>query len=170
MKLEEALPIAEMVRATLAPHCEPGRCVIAGSIRRRKAEVGDIEIVCIPQQTTTDLFGGHEMACPQFCRAVDQWPKLKGSATGRYTQRWVMEPRQIKLDLFMTRPHAWGMILSIRTGPAEFSAGLASAANARGYRMFGGELWRSGRLVNVWDEEDLFRKLDVKWKEPEERT
>lgn len=37
----------ELVRL-LAPHCQPGYCQIAGSIRRRKPTFGDIEIVCLP--------------------------------------------------------------------------------------------------------------------------
>lgn len=43
MKLEQALEIAEKVKALLAPHCE--RIEIAGSIRRKKPDVKDIEIV-----------------------------------------------------------------------------------------------------------------------------
>ena len=35
MNLDRALTIAENIRAQLAPHCDPDRCVIAGSVRRR---------------------------------------------------------------------------------------------------------------------------------------
>ena len=52
MKYEEALKIAEEVKALLAPHCL--RIEIAGSIRRKKPEVKDIEIVAYPSPTTPD--------------------------------------------------------------------------------------------------------------------
>ena len=56
MKLQQAREIAEGVKAKLAPHCE--RIEIAGSIRRGKPVVGDIEIVCVPHQVQAmDLFG-----------------------------------------------------------------------------------------------------------------
>jgi DNA polymerase/3'-5' exonuclease PolX len=57
MNLHTAQPIADRVRDLLAPHCD--RIEIAGSIRRQKADVGDIEIVAIPKTVTDgDLFGG----------------------------------------------------------------------------------------------------------------
>jgi DNA polymerase/3'-5' exonuclease PolX len=45
--LARAVSIAETTRAALAPHCE--RIAIAGSVRRRRSFVGDIELVCIPR-------------------------------------------------------------------------------------------------------------------------
>lgn len=47
MILSRAKVLAEEVRQVLAPYCE--QIEIAGSIRREKAEVGDIEIICIPK-------------------------------------------------------------------------------------------------------------------------
>ena len=43
MEYNKALEIAEKTKAQLAPYCE--RIEIAGSIRRKKPDVGDIEIV-----------------------------------------------------------------------------------------------------------------------------
>lgn len=53
MKYEDAILIAERVKAELEPHCE--RIEIAGSIRRKKPEVKDIEIVAIPKPYETGL-------------------------------------------------------------------------------------------------------------------
>jgi len=47
MELEKAKAIAEQIRVLLRPACN--RIEIAGSIRRRKPEVGDIELLCIPK-------------------------------------------------------------------------------------------------------------------------
>lgn len=46
--LSEAKTIALEIYELLKPHCE--RIKIAGSIRREKAFVNDIEIVCIPKK------------------------------------------------------------------------------------------------------------------------
>lgn len=46
MRLQRALEIAQKVLKKLEPHCE--RISIAGSVRRMKYDVGDIEIVAIP--------------------------------------------------------------------------------------------------------------------------
>ena len=54
MNLQQAQQIAERIKSELAPHCD--RIEIAGSIRRKKPEVKDIEIVCIPKPYETGLF------------------------------------------------------------------------------------------------------------------
>ena len=52
-----AVAIAEEVRALLAPACE--RLEVAGSIRRRRPDVGDVELVAVPKTAPArlDLFG-----------------------------------------------------------------------------------------------------------------
>ena len=59
MQLEKAEKIARKYVDLLAPFCE--RIEIAGSTRRKKPEVGDIEIVCIPKQIN-DLLNNSESA------------------------------------------------------------------------------------------------------------
>ena len=54
MEYEVAIEIAEKVKALLLPHCE--RIEIAGSVRRKKPNVKDIEIVAIPKPFDTGLF------------------------------------------------------------------------------------------------------------------
>ena len=57
MELTQAQAIAREWQTLLAPACE--RIEIAGSIRRGKPEIKDIDLVCIPKiQTEPDLFGG----------------------------------------------------------------------------------------------------------------
>ena len=47
MKYENAIVIANQALSELAPNCE--RIELAGSIRRKKAEVKGIEVVAIPK-------------------------------------------------------------------------------------------------------------------------
>ena len=70
MELQKAYKIAQQLVHVLKPHC--ARIEIAGSIRRMKAQVGDIEIVCIPKPYETGLFESG------FAKVVNQWPKIKG--------------------------------------------------------------------------------------------
>ncbi|GAG03807.1 unnamed protein product, partial [marine sediment metagenome] len=46
MRLTEATKIAEEIKSWLSPYCQT--IEIVGSVRRRKAEVGDVELLCIP--------------------------------------------------------------------------------------------------------------------------
>ena len=53
--LPDAERIAAAIVADLAPFC--ARIQVAGSVRRHKAVVGDIEIVAIPRYAPTGFFG-----------------------------------------------------------------------------------------------------------------
>lgn len=66
----DALTIAELVVAQLAPHCE--RIQIAGSIRRKSRTVKDVEIVCIPKPYETGLF----LCCGAIAEARGKENKL----------------------------------------------------------------------------------------------
>jgi DNA polymerase/3'-5' exonuclease PolX len=161
-----ALAIAEQCRAALAPFC--ARIEIAGSIRRGKPQVKDIELVAIPNLVPTGLFGDELVTDPDFCAVVNQWPAVKGTPEGRYTQRRL--PEGIVLDLFMAHADNWGSILLIRTGDWEFSKYFMGTVLPRhGYQHHDGYVWRDGLKVPVREECELFALVGMPYIEPSQR-
>lgn len=161
MKLTLARAIADRVVAQLAPHCH--RAEIAGSLRRLKPDVGDIEIVAIPKPYDVGLFASG------ISLVVDQWPKVRGELPCKYTQR--MLPEGIALDLFFATPENWGLIFAIRTGSADYSHHVLACGWVRnGYKCSNGMLCRDGMHVPVPEERDLFRLSGVTWCDPRCRT
>ena len=161
MELQQALSIAEKVKKQLAPFCD--RIEIAGSIRRKKPEVKDIEIVAIPKPFETGLFESG------IATVVNQWEKVKGELPCKYTQRIL--PEGIKLDLFFAERANWGLILAIRTGSAEYSHKvLATEWVKRGYKSEGGYLTTNGHAVALHEEQDLFKRLGLPYVAPEKRN
>lgn len=157
---KNAKAIADEVLRQLAPHCD--RIEIAGSIRRKKETIGDVEIVAIPKPYDVGLFASG------IATVVDQWPAIKGELPCKYTQRIL--PCGMKLDLFFATPDNWGLILAIRTGSAEFSRDvLARGWVANGYRSDKGMLHSGGVAIPTPEEEDLFRRCGVEWVYPEAR-
>jgi len=160
----EALKIAYEILALIKPHCY--RAEIAGSIRRQKPEVKDIEIVAIPKPYQSGLFEDG------MASVVNQWTKVKGEMEYeqcRYTQRIL--PSGIKLDLFFAKETNWGLIFAIRTGSSEYSHKvLANAWVARGYHSIGGELTQRGKTYEVREEKDLFERLSIPYLEPQYRN
>lgn len=170
MKLLEALHIATTLVYDLQPHCD--RIEIAGSCRRQKAEVKDIEIVCIPKPFEVGLFESG------IATVVNQWEKVKGDITpqARYTQRKIRYKegkgfKYIKLDLFICTPFNWGLIMVYRTGSAEFNMMWLQEAKARGYDMREGNLFIAGRRdpTAVYEERDLFGRIGMDYVEPRNR-
>ena len=160
MELEKALKIAEQVREQLSPHCE--RCEIAGSVRRRRAHVKDIEIVAIPKPYDVGLFESG------IATVVNRWKKVKGELPCKYTQRIL--PGGIKLDLFFATPDNWGLIYAVRTGSALYSHNiLANRWVKFGYKSKDGILERNGKKYFIREEMDLFKLLGLPWVWPQDR-
>jgi len=181
---------AQKVKEFLAPHCE--RIEIAGSIRRKKPQIKDIEIVCIPKKIVAGLFYDETIVHPAFIEAVNRLPKIKGEPTGKYTQRtWrALAPNIfsishggpdfigvcINVDIFIATPENWGLIYALRTGPADFAHyKILKAVSESGYFMRDGYLRRTEAgpqfcdLAPVPEEEIFFAKIGLPWIEPEER-
>src|SRR3972149_6870743 len=135
---KEAKEIADKLVMLLSPHCY--RIEIAGSIRREKDIVGDVEICCIPKPYQTGLFQDG------IAEIVNQWQKVKGEleyGKTKYTQRIL--PEGIKLDLFFAEEGNWGLIFAIRTASADYSHKvLATGWVKRGYKSEGGYLIKNG--------------------------
>ena len=160
MKLDQAMTIAERVKTQLMPYCD--RIEIAGSIRRHKPEVGDIEVVLIPKPYDIGLFTSG------IALIVNTWTKVRGELPCKYTQR--MLPDGIALDLFSATKKNWGLIYAIRTGSADYSHRVLACGWVRnGYKSANGMLSRNGVVVQVHEEHDLFRLAGVQWVEPEAR-
>lgn len=169
MEHARAYQIAMDAKRQLEPWCE--RIEIAGSLRRQKPQVKDIELVCIPKRIGYgDLLQEHTnlVPVPQFSAVVNCWPKIRGEATGKYTARIL--PGGINLDLFITTAESWGLIFAIRTGSADFShKTLAVSWIKKGYHSSDGMLVRGGIEYPVREERELFDMIGLEWVEPKNR-
>lgn len=162
--LEQAKELAEELKQQLSRMTS--RIEIAGSVRRCKETVGDIEIVCQPSETF-DLFGAAEPQ-PIYLpyRAVKD-----GS---RYKQYRL--PNGLCLDLFIVLPPAqWGVILALRTGPMMFSKKLVTRRPwgylPSEYHVEDGAVWHEERgVIATPEESDYFRLCGLNWIPPQERN
>lgn len=122
MELKYAQDLAVELCYRLQPYTE--KINIAGSVRRRKPEVKDIEIICLPKvEILKDMFGWDEgvIRSVNFYQTVMSLGQvMKGNTDGKYMQI-KLAPVEIMLDLFMPEPKDYFRQYAIRTGPAEYS-------------------------------------------------
>lgn len=187
MQLAEARKIAEYMCRHLREACH--RIEIAGSIRRERPEVKDIELVVIPRfedrGTPNDLFGIPSGTAPRvnlLCEALGQmeriqwikpntsqiieWP-LKPSA--KYFRGYIPS-KDIKVDIFTATRENWGLIYAMRTGSADYShQHLASKWVRQGFHSKDGMLTKNGKKFPVPEEIDLFRILKEPFVAPQLR-
>jgi DNA polymerase/3'-5' exonuclease PolX len=189
----EAEPLAAELETLLEPACI--RIEIAGSIRRQAAEVKDIELVCVPRMVarggdekllfplsesdeTLDLASAVDGRVETLCgaRAVDlQYDTLK-PANGSRQKRLLFH--RVQVDLFILIPPAdWGVMFTLRTGPAVWSKRLVTNRKHGGLlpdRLAvcgGGQLVESRQhVVPVLEERNFFAICGLPWVEPAQRT
>ncbi len=173
LELAHARMIAGLMVNILTPHCQ--RIEIAGSIRRNQADVGDIEIVAIPKTVTSKNVLGEDVSV----RDTETPGRALMLAGARYLmgkdkyQKYLLEGGT-QLDLFLTTPECWGVILALRTGPSDFSARLVTAKQKGGLlpsylHVKDGRVWRGEFALDTPEEIDFFDVMGLKWVRPEDR-
>lgn len=166
--IAEAEALADEIVQVLKPVCQ--RVEIAGSIRRRKETIGDIEIVCIPKERQIGLFGETVRDATAIYNALyaAKYKLTKGG--DKYA---ACTKDGIKYDVFITTKEAWGCIFMIRTGSAKFVKKMMIQRRMYGYcdnmRFADGRLWRNWVVLDTPEEEDVFREMGLAFVPPEER-
>ncbi len=182
--LAAAEAIAQELVMLLSPACE--RIVVAGSVRRRKPEVKDLEIVAVPAaRSVRDLFGEvtdrMNLLEDLLSTLVDQGEISAGRdgsgrpAWGPRYKRAVY--RGLPVDLFSVIPPAqWGLTLLLRTGPWWYSKRVVTPRRHGGLlpdwmAVRDGAMWhKDGESLVTAEEEDVFRLLQVPFVDPARRA
>jgi DNA polymerase/3'-5' exonuclease PolX len=155
MDLESAKRKAKGVVNRLEPYCS--KIEVAGSIRRRRPQCRDIDIVLIPK----DMWGLNA----ELKKMGDK--KVSGTKIIR------LEFFGTQVDIYFANEETWSTLLLIRTGSKEHNIFLAKRAKDLGYHLKAdgsGLLDEDGTRIAGEDEHSIFYKLGVSWKEPWERN
>lgn len=183
-ELPSATRWARDVVELLRPACS--RIEIAGSIRRLEAYVGDIEIVAAPrfEETTDGIWSEpaqHDLLAARLLELrgvlgprVVTVHRADGTeeASSRVGDRYqALDYEGVPVDLFIVRPPAeWGVLFTIRTGPADWSQRLVTECQRRFNRVSGGQLLHLGKPVACPEERDFLAAIGQPWVEPWERS
>lgn len=154
MQLERAQKIAKEVVEQLRPCCS--KIEIAGSIRRQKPTVKDIDLVLIPS----------DRPC------IDAILMRLGSVKMSGTKIARIQMEAISVDIYFATPETWGTLLLIRTGSKENNIRLCTKAKRQGWHLAAsgdGLFDMFGDRIAGDSEESIYRALDLPWQEPERR-
>lgn len=158
---DQAFRLAEHVAAELKPVCAEAKA--AGSLRRRRQMIGDLEFVVRPRMQVTDLLGGETPDLDPIRVVAARLGTLAKNGDRQIQVRNVLGS-SIDLELYVVHPPAnWWSILAIRTGPAELGKLAVTRMRANGLAH------RDGRIVDaatgiehpVNSEEDFFKAANL---------
>lgn len=164
MELEKARTIADEIVSQLKPFCS--KIEVAGSIRRRRPTVNDIDLVCIPSKQ------GAFLGVLQGLGRI----KIGGGKIIRIDMEFT---KGIDLDVYIAAPATWATLLLIRTGSASHNISLCTRAKKMGMKLHADgsglfEIHAEGCegvevLVANETEEQIFAALGLPYVNPEGR-
>lgn len=175
-----AIAAAYELKNALAPFCH--RIEIAGSLRRGKPEVGDIELVFIPKMDDRqiDFFtvapvdtAGEKIESLLAAGELTKRPNVNGDFTwGERNKLATHVTSGIPVDFFSTTKDNWWVTLVIRTGSKETNLALTMGAQSKNARLnaYGcGVTWSDGTMTQAASEQHVFELCGVPYKEPKFR-
>jgi len=160
LDLKEAEKIAAQVKAAVEPLCE--RLEVAGSIRRQKSKVHDIDFVAV---TKND---------PEWQKINEKLKKLKAKPNcsgNSVIKAFLPCPNGLfQVDFYRAKPSTFGILLFVRTGSAEHNVWLAGCAISKGMRIKYSEgLIKDTSVIAGETEKGVFEALGLPCPLPSER-
>ena len=162
--LNEALHVAEPLLDGLREHPGVIRCSAAGSLRRCKEVIGDIDLLASSRKPAEVI--EYFVARPEAVKVIAQGD----------TKASVILTGGIQCDLRVVNDKEYPFALAYFTGSKEHNIVMRQRAIARGLRLNEYGLFKSKEetrdpklLVPCRDEADIFAKLDLPYIEPEMR-
>lgn len=166
---KKALELAQIIKGALADACD--EIIIAGSLRRGKADVGDVEIVALPKHAPSLLARLDKMVIEQMIRKA----YYGEDRTTRWGDKYRgFEYQHMRFEVFLGDVDNIGYIKWLRTGPGDANQWVMSQCIAQRspYRAVGG-YWtvsETGKRISVPTEVEMFRLLGMSYVEPQART
>jgi DNA polymerase (family 10) len=131
----------------------------AGSLRRRKATIGDLDLLAATPE-------------PQrLIRALDGLPEVERVLAAGIDKSSIVLAEGPRVDLMICHPDAWGTHQVHFTGSARHNVALRGMALDRGLSLSekGFKVVESGELLLEASEEAVYARLDLPWIPPELR-
>lgn len=155
----EVEPVAAELLAALRAHPAVERAEIAGSFRRGRPDVGDLDIVVATREPEAVL------------RAFASLPQVERVLLRGDTKCSVAVAGGLQVDCRAVAPEQFGAALQYFTGSAAHNVRLRGLAQRLGMTLNEYGLFRldDGALVAGATEEEVYAALGLRWIPPEER-
>lgn len=175
------MEVAAELCAALKPACE--RLIVAGSLRRRKPTVGDVEILYIGKtevrRNPADMFASvtvnladESIAALENSGVLERRKNVAGSEMyGPKNKLMRHRASGLPVDLFAATAKNWWNYLVCRTGPAASNIRICMAAQDRGWKWnpYGAGFSRGSEHRAMESEAEVFAFVGLPYAQPEER-
>lgn len=156
--LAEAKPYVEEVLKNIRALPGVERAEAAGSYRREKETVGDIDILVVAKNPV---------------KIIEEVSKLKlvnGIVAKGDTKVSFNLPNLLRVDVRCLKASEWGSALMYFTGDKDHNIALRKIAIKHGWKLSEYGLFEGKNVIASKTEEEIYKKLGVPWVEPKKRT
>lgn len=159
ISLRKAKMLADKIIKELKKAKSVIKITAAGSLRRKKSTIGDIDIIVSSKKPS---------------QVIDIFTKLKRIqkilAKGK-TKATIVLDSGIQVDLRVFSPGSWGAGLFYFTGNKNYNIELRKIAIKKGYKLSEYGLFdkQTGKMIAGRTEKEICKALGVKYLEPEKR-
>jgi len=156
--LKKAEKIANEIIAKLKKIKEVENITAAGSIRRKKSTIRDIDII---------------VSSKNPAKVINAFTNIKGiqKVFAKGPRKAIIMIKSIQVDLRVFSPESWGAGLFYFTGNKSYNIEMRKIAIKKGYKLNEYGLFdkKTGKMIAGKTEEEICKKLGVKYLEPEKR-
>nr|BFE80977.1 hypothetical protein GCM10020093_035780 [Planobispora longispora] len=142
-----AMGLAERIIASLEDRAE--RIAYAGSLRRMRDTVGDIDILAVAPETLMEVF----KAQPYVAEVI--------ASGGKKTS--IRTPEGVQVDLRLVPAESWGAGLQYFTGSQAHNVHLREIVVKKGWKLSEYGLFDGERVIAAGSEEEIYRALGMDW-------
>lgn len=156
--LAEAKPYVEEVLSSIRDLPGVERAEAAGSYRRQKETVGDIDILVVaknPQKVLDE---------------VAELPLVQEIAARGPTKLSFNLPNLLRVDVRCLKANEWGSALLYFTGDKEHNIAMRKIAIKKGWKLSEYGLFDGEKVIASKTEEEIYKKLGLPWVEPTKRN
>lgn len=157
--LADALPLADKLVSEISGLAGVTEAALAGSIRRMKETVGDIDVLVAAEDG------------PAIMAAVRGLPLVTGVIASGDTKTSVMTTSGRQVDVRVVSPGVWGSALQYFTGSTEHNVRVREIAKSRGLKISEYGVFRiaDGVMLACESEDEVYAALGMATMPPEIR-
>jgi len=155
--IEEVYPVAHALVRALREGTDADRVEVAGSFRRARETVGDLDILVTSRDPgkVFEAFTAHPLVAEV---------KMRGE-----TKETVLLTGGLQVDLRVVKPEEFGAALQYFTGSKDHNVRLRSLARDRGLKVNEYGVFRGEERIAGATEEEVYASLGLAWIPPELR-
>ncbi|HTY40127.1 MAG TPA: DNA polymerase/3'-5' exonuclease PolX [Candidatus Paceibacterota bacterium] len=155
--LHDVMPQVHRLEALLGARPEVDRLIVAGSVRRRKETIGDVDILAVSKKPEAVM------------TAFTHLPGVVRVIAHGDTKSSVKLSSGLNVDLRVVPATSYGAALNYFTGSKDHNVALRELAVRRGWKLNEYGLFKGARTIAGRTEEEIYKKLGLAYIEPEMR-